>query len=131
MNPLLKSILAVLAGFLAVVVLSTATDAVLEAAGIFPPPSGGLFITWMLALAFAYRTLYNIVGGYITASIAPANPVKHAFILGCIGTIAGAAGVVIGWDLSEHWYPIALMVEAVPTCWLGGKLKLRSQLQTA
>jgi hypothetical protein len=123
MNIKLKSTLAVLAGLVTVVVLSTATDAVLEAAGIFPPPAEGLFITWMLLLAFGYRTLYNVIGGYITASIAPANPVRHAFILGCIGTLAGAIGVVVGWDLSDHWYPIALMVEAIPTCWLGGRLK--------
>jgi hypothetical protein len=123
MNATLKSVLAVLAGFLAVVILSVATDAILEAAGIFPSPDQGLFITWMLVLAFGYRTLYNIVGGYITASIAPANPARHAIILGCIGTVAGAVGVVVGWDLSDHWYPIALAVEAIPTCWLGGKLK--------
>ena len=124
MNLTLKSILAVLAGFLAVVVLSVVTDAILESAGIFPPPSEGLFVTWMLLLAFGYRTLYNIVGGYVTASIAPANPLRHAFILGCIGTVAGAVGVVVGWDLSDHWYPIALAVEAIPTCWLGGRLKV-------
>jgi hypothetical protein len=123
MSPTLKSILAVLAGFLTVVILSIATDTLLEAIGIFPSPDQGLFVTWMLVLAFGYRTLYNIVGGYITSSIAPTNPVRHAIILGFIGTLAGAVGVVVGWDLSDHWYPIALAVEAVPTCWLGGKLK--------
>jgi len=125
MNPTLKSILAVVAGLLTVVVLSIVTDTILETAGIFPPPTEGLFVTWMLLLAFAYRTLYNVVGGYVTASIAPANPLRHAFILGCIGTVLGIVGVVVGWDLSEHWYPIALAVEAIPTCWLGGRLKLR------
>jgi hypothetical protein len=129
MNPILKSILAVFAGFLTVVILSVATDAILEGAGIFPPPDQGLFITWMLVLAFGYRTLYNIVGGYITAAIAPSNPVRHAIILGCIGTVAGAVGVVVGWDLSDHWYPIALAVEAIPTCWLGGKLKTGWNIQ--
>jgi hypothetical protein len=130
MNPTLKSILAVLAGFLTVVILSVATDAILEGAGIFPPPDQGLFISWMLILAFGYRTLYNIVGGYITAAIAPASPVRHAIILGCAGTVAGAVGVVVGWDLSEHWYPIALAVEAIPTCWLGGKLKAGWHIQS-
>lgn len=123
MNPTLKSALAVLAGFLTVVVLSVVTDTVLEAAGIFPPPDQGLFVTWMLLLAFAYRTIYNVAGGYITAAIAPVNPIRHAIILGCIGTVAGAIGVIVGWDLSHHWYPIALAVEAIPTCWLGGKLR--------
>jgi hypothetical protein len=123
MNPTLKSILAVLAGFLTVVLLSVATDAILESAGIFPEQ--GLFVTWMLVLAFAYRTIYNVLGGYVTASIAPANPLRHAIILGCLGTVGGIAGTIVGWDLSQHWYPIALAVEAVPTCWLGGKLRER------
>jgi putative Mn2+ efflux pump MntP len=131
MNPTIKSTLAILAGFLTVVILSVATDAILEATGIFPPPDQGLFITWMLLLAFGYRTLFNIAGGYVTASIAPANPERHAIILGCIGTVAGAVGVVVGWDLSEHWYPVALAVEAIPTCWLGGKLRANRNLSVA
>jgi hypothetical protein len=122
MNPMFKSILSIIAGFLTVVILSIATDSILEAAGIFPSPDQGLFITWMLLLAFGYRTLYNIIGGYVSASIAPANPLQHAFILGCLGTVGGIVGIFVGWDLSHHWYPIALAVEAIPTCWLGGKL---------
>ena len=85
----------------------------------------------MLLLAFGYRTLYNVLGGYLTARFAPANPVQHAIILGCIGTVAGIAGVIVGWDLSQHWYPIALAVEAIPTCWLGGKLRERGTVTTA
>ena len=124
MNPTLKSILAVLVGFLVVVVLSVVTDAILEAAKVFPSaPDQGLFVTWMLLLAFGYRTIYNVLGGYVTAAIAPANPIRHTIILGVIGTLGGIAGVIYGWDLSDHWYPIALAVEAVPTCWLGGKFR--------
>lgn len=130
MNSTLKSALAVIAGFLTVVILSVVTDTVLETAGIFPPPDQGLFVTWMLLLAFGYRTLYNVLGGYLTARLAPANPVRHSIILGCIGTVAGIVGVIVGWDLSQHWYPIALAVEAIPTCWLGGKLRERGTLIT-
>src|SRR5690348_14122814 len=104
MNPTLKSILAVLAGFLIIVVLSVVTDAILEAAGVFPSASDqGKFVTWMLLLAFGYRTIYNVLGGYVTAAIAPANPIRHTVILGGIGTLGGIAGVIYGWDLSDHW----------------------------
>jgi hypothetical protein len=130
MNAILRSTVAVLAGFFAVVGLSIVTDAILENAGIFPPPSEGLFVTWMLLLAFGYRTVYNVIGGYITAALAPIKPVRHAFILGCVGTVGGGIGVYVGWDMSDHWYPIALMVEAIPTCWLGGKLKSRQTAQS-
>lgn len=121
----LKSIGAVLGGFLIVVILSVGTDAILEATGIFPPPTEGLFVTWMLLLAFAYRTVFTVLGGYITAALAPANPTKHVTTLGIIGTVMGCIGIYVGWDLSAHWYPIALAVAAFPSVWLGGKLKTR------
>jgi hypothetical protein len=86
-----KSIVCVVAGFLTVVVLSIVTDKILESAGIFPPATEGLFVTWMLALALFYRTVYTVAGGYVTAKLAPANPMRHVMILGVIGTLAGMA----------------------------------------
>ncbi|MFO0764945.1 MAG: hypothetical protein U0487_02775 [Patescibacteria group bacterium] len=121
----LKSIWAVFAGFLTVVILSVATDAVLESVGVFPPPTGGLFVTWMLVVALLYRSAYTVIGGFVTAWLAPGNAKKLVMILGILGTIAGTAGVIIGWNLSAHWYPIALAVTAYPLTWLGGKLKTK------
>ncbi len=121
---IIKSIWSVLAGFLTVVVLSIATDKALEASGIFPPPSdAGLFVTWILVVAFVYRSMYTIAGGYVTARLAPNRPGKHVAVLGILGTIGGIAGVVAGWNLSAHWYPIALAVTAYFFVWLGGKLR--------
>jgi hypothetical protein len=123
MNSNLKSIGAVLAGMLVIIILSIVTDAVLERLEMFPPPTQGLFVTWMLALALFYRSLYAIAGGYVTAKLAPANPMKHVLILGLIGTAASIAGVIVGWDLSDHWYPIALVITSLPCVWLGGKFQ--------
>lgn len=123
---MIKSIIAVVAGFLTVVLLSIGTDKVLEATGIFPPPSEmGLYITWMLALALFYRTLYTILGGYVTAWLAPQNAMKHVWVLAIIGQIGGIAGVFAGWNLSAKWYPIALAVLAIPSVWFGGYLRTR------
>lgn len=123
-----KSIIAVAVGFLTVVVLSMGTDWFLEQVGVFPPPSEqGLFVTWMLVLALVYRTIFTIAGGYVTARLSPSNPSKHVMILGIIGTLAGIGGVVAGWNLSDHWYPIALAVLAYPSVWFGGNLFLKRQ----
>ncbi len=52
MNSTLKSIGAVLAGMILIVVLSVATDTILESRNIFPPQNQpGLYSTWMLAVA--------------------------------------------------------------------------------
>lgn len=126
MKSFLKSAGAVVAGFAVVVVLSTLTDFILESAGILPPVSEqGLYVTWMLALALAYRIAYTVLGGYVTAWLAPSSPNKHVWILAGIGQLGGIAGVIAGWNLSSHWYPIAIAVTAIPCVLLGGWLRTR------
>jgi surface polysaccharide O-acyltransferase-like enzyme len=126
----LRSVGAVLAGLLVVVIITTATDALLHATGIFPPwgqpMSDSLFV-----LAFAYRIVYGILGGYITARLAPDKPVKHAIVLGAVGFVLSLAGAVATWnrgpEFGPKWYPLALIAIAIPTAWLGGKLVSRSR----
>lgn len=124
MKKFLKSIGAVLAGFVTVFVLSTVTDLILEKLGVFPPIYEGLFVTWMLVLALAYRTAYTILGGYVTAALAPQRSMKHVFVLAVIGTAAGTLGLVVTWGkgLGPEWYPIALVILAFPSVWVGGRL---------
>jgi hypothetical protein len=120
-----RSILAVVAGVLVIVVVTTAVDALLHLAGVFPPwkvPIGD----GLSALATSYRLIITIAGAYLTARLAPRNPMKHALILGGVGTAMGALGVLATWDkgLGPRWYPIALALLALPECWAGGKLYL-------
>jgi hypothetical protein len=121
---ILKSIWAVLAGMLIVVILSIVTDLILEKSGIFPPPQNGLFITWMLVLALVYRCIYTVAGGYVTAALAPGNAMRHVMILAYIGIGMSIIGIIVGWNPSAHWYPIALAITSLPCVWLGGKLRL-------
>jgi hypothetical protein len=124
MKRVVKSIWAVFAGFAAVFILSTATDFILESLGIFPPVTQGLSVTWMLVLALAYRSAYAVLGGYITARLAPSNPMKHTMILACIGLVFAIAGIFLNESksLGPTWYPILLAVLTIPCVWLGGKL---------
>jgi len=119
-----RSVLAVIAGFITVVVLSTATDAVLHALKVYPPPEQGMHDPALNALALAYRCVITVLGGYVCARLAPSRPLRHAFILGVIGTAIGTAAVVATWNmgLGPRWYPIALAVTGLPLTWLGGYL---------
>lgn len=126
-----KSALAILAGMITIIALSIATDFILEQAGIFPSfteqQEQGLFVTWMLLLALIYRCIYAAIGGYVTARFAPNEPLPHAIILGVLGFILSSIGAITMWDKSSHWYPIALVLTAIPCTWLGGKLKVKSE----
>lgn len=131
-NHVLKSIFAVVAGFIIVAALSTATDFVVEALGIFPPADDpDAYQNWMLFVALVYRSAYAVVGGYTTATLAPTNPMKHVKVLAILGTIGGIMGVIVGWNLSEHWYPIALAVTAYPLVWWGGKLRVNKKQKSS
>jgi hypothetical protein len=118
---------AVLAGFVAVVVLSLGTDQVLHMLQVYPPWDQPMFDPGLNLLALSYRIVYTIVGGYITARVAPQSPMRHALVLGAIGTVIGTAGAIatIPMHLGPSWYPIAIALTALPCAWLGGTLYLR------
>jgi hypothetical protein len=118
-----RSIWAIVAGFLVVVVLSIGTDLVLHATHVYTGPQ---LNDNQSALATAYRTLFAIVGSYITARLAPHKPMKHALIGAAVGTVIATGGAVATWnkDLGPHWYPVALVLTAFPTAWIGAKIRL-------
>jgi hypothetical protein len=118
---ILRSIAAVLAGMVFVIVASTGTDLALQKT-VFPAMNTGAVTPALLALALAYRTAYGVIAGWLCAKIAPGRPMAHALALGAIGTAAAVAGVVIQWKLGANWYPIALAVLALPQSWLGARL---------
>jgi hypothetical protein len=126
MKPAWKSVAAVAAGLVAIVAVTTVVDILLHVVGVYPPmdqPIGD----GLAALATAYRIVISVGGAWLTARLAPDRPVRHAMILGVLGVVLGLVGVVATWNLGlgPRWYPIALVVLALPQCWLGGKLRER------
>ena len=121
---LLRSTGAVLLGLVAVVALSLGTDQVLHLLEVYPPWGQGMYDTGDNLLALAYRSVYTVLGSYIAARLAPRNPMRHALVLGVIGFALSVAGAIatIPMDLGPDWYPIALVVTALPCAWLGGVL---------
>ena len=116
---------AVLLGFFAVVALSLGTDEILHLLKVYPPWGQPMFEPRLNLLALSYRIVYAVIGSYIAARFAPRNPMRHAIILGIIGlafSVAGAAVAITRADLGPAWYPISLVVTALPCAWLGGLL---------
>ena len=118
-----KSIGAVLAGVLVIIGVTTLVDIVLHATGVFPPMDQPINDALAL-LATSYRIVISVGGAWLTARLAPNEPMKHAMILGYVGIVLGLVGLVATWNLGlgPRWYPIVLTVLAIPQCWVGGKI---------
>jgi peptidoglycan/LPS O-acetylase OafA/YrhL len=132
LRSMLRSIGAVFAGLVAIVVLSLVTDTILHATGIYPPwfqPMDTHF--WVLALL--YRVVYGIIGGSLTARLAPGRPIRHAMILGVIGLVLSLLGAIGTWnkgpEYGPKWFSLALIAIAVPCSWAGGKLHENRQIK--
>lgn len=125
-----RSALALLAGLIAGAALSLGTDQVLHMLQVYPPwgqpMAGPLFL-----LATAYRIGYNVLASFIAARLAPDRPMGHALVLGAINLVVSAAGAAATWnkgpELGPRWYPLALVLLALPCAWLGGALQRTRQ----
>lgn len=118
-----RSAWAVVAGVLCIFILSTLVDVVLHAVHVYPPWDQPIDDR-LAAIATAYRIVISVAGAWLTARLAPDKPMKHAMILGVVGVVLGLLGLLATWNkgLGPHWHPIALVVLAIPQCWVGGRL---------
>jgi len=121
-----RSVGAVFAGLIANAVLSTATDLLLVAVGVFPPlaqfghPES--FSDSLLLLALLYRTFYGVLGCYLTARLAAGRPMAHSLALGGIGSVTGIVGAVATWGTWTSWYSLAIIAVTLPSAWLGARI---------
>ena len=114
--------LAVFAGLVTVVVLSTAVDAVLHATRVFPA-MGQPMSTPLWWLAVGYRALFTFAGGWVAGRLAPAPRMRAAGILTALGTVLGFAGVAFAAskpELGPAWYAWAVALTGPPCSWWGG-----------
>jgi hypothetical protein len=120
-NMILKSTGAVLAGLIFIVITSAVMDALLENTGVLPKEN--LFVgPGLILMVLGYRAVLSLIGCYLTARLAPSNPMAHALSLGVIGIIFSAVGTIAMADRGPAWYGWTLTALALPIAWLGGKL---------
>jgi len=126
-----KGIGAIFAGMVFIFISHAGTDFVLEKLGIFTQPNEGFHTPWMVVTATIYRCIFTVVGGYITAALAPNPPMRYVMILGLIGLGLSTLGaiVTIPMGIAPAWYPIALAITAFPCTWLGGVLRRKPQAE--
>lgn len=120
----MRGVGAVAAGVGTDFVLSLGTDVALHAAHFYPAwgrrMSDGQFV-----LATAYRLVFGVASGYVTARLAPNRPMRYAVILGVVGlalSLPGVAASVAHPEMGPLWYAVAIAASAIPCAWAGGKL---------
>jgi hypothetical protein len=123
---MLKSAVAVAVGFVAVVLLSFAADALMlwlapAAVGYGARESK----TWVLGVMLTYVAVFVVTGSWLTARLAPANPMRHALLLGAVGLAISIAVTAGTWTAEPVWYHVASLALILPCAWLGGWLRVR------
>jgi hypothetical protein len=124
----MKAVGPVVLGLLVIVLLSHGTDELMNLIGVFPGRGKPLGNPGLFAIAAAYRTLYGVVGSYVTGRTASDRPMRHALILGGIGLVLSVVGLVATWGqpgFGPSWYPIVLALLTLPAAWAGGALAAR------
>lgn len=119
----MRSVLAIVVGFVFIALLSFGADALLRSAlpGAFNA-AGRTDSVNVLLLTLAYVAVFAVAGCYLTARLAPSRPMWHALVLGLLGLIFTIAGTIAMWDAAPQWYNIVSLVLVMPYAWLGGKL---------
>jgi len=137
MNPIVKNILAVIAGLIIGSVVNMGL--IMISGSVIPPPEGGdvttmeglketmhLFEPKHFIFPFLAHALGTLVGAFVASTIAANNKMKFAIAIGCFFLIGGIINVVM--LPSPTWFAILDIVGAyIPMAMIGGKLAIRKK----
>jgi hypothetical protein len=127
---ILKSIGAMIAGYLTSAILTGVTIAVLGA--VFPASYKPENIGWVI-FNVIYGCIFAVAGGYVLARLAPSRPMNHAWVLGilmALFAILTGYMVSISPPMPEYagqpgWYYPVLAITVLPSILLGAWLFTR------
>ena len=129
---MMRSVLAIVAGFLLIGILSFGADAALRASmPELVSPTGRVDSPAVLALTIAYVGLFAITGCYMTGMLAPSRPMRHAIILGVLGLAFNVAGSAAMWNTAPAWYHIVSLALVMPYAYIGGAIAERRRSRLA
>ena len=123
---MLRSIVAIVVGFVVIAALAMGTDMLVLRA--FPAAFNDAGVTndlSILMLMAAYVAVYAITGCYVTARLAPDRPMRHALILGALGLAMNIAATISLWGTAPAWYHILNLLLVMPYAWVGGRIRER------
>lgn len=116
---MLRSVLAVVAGYLVTVVVVVLYFAIAVAIlGLEPnktPPTNVMVISIFVSFVAA------IIGGLTAAGLAKSEPFQHAFFLLVVGLAMGLVSMALSDGREPFWYQLAIQVVMVVGILIGGQ----------
>ena len=137
MNPIIKNILAIVAGLIVGGIVNMGI--IMISSSIIPPPNGGdittmeglketmhLFEPKNFIFPFLAHALGTLIGAIIAAKIAATNKMKIAISIGAIFLIGGITNVYM--LPSPLWFSIIDILGAyILMGWIGGKIAIKKE----
>ncbi|MBI4891386.1 MAG: hypothetical protein HY821_12235 [Acidobacteria bacterium] len=118
-----RSILAVLAGWASVGALVVLTDLILMK--LFPHgyTPGQMPSDTTSAISLFTSTAYSILGGWITAALAPSYPWRHVVALCIWGELMAGLSMAFTMGQVQIWYQLGLIALWLPAIAIGAFLR--------
>ena len=127
----LRSVLAVVAGFVVIGALAAVTGRLV--AGAWPSQvdaDGYPATTMMMVLQLLYVGVYATFGCWLAGRLAPSRPMLHALIVGVLGLALNATTGLAMRDAFPTWYLAAGILTTMLWAWLGGLIAERQAAAT-
>ncbi len=123
---MLRSLVAVVVGFVTIGALSVGASSLLQRAvpAAFTP-QGGTSDVAMIAIMTLCVAVFAIFGCWLCGMLAPRKRMAHALVLGVLGLLFNIAQSVAAWDLFPAWAHVLGIALTMPYAWIGGRLAER------
>ena len=116
-----RSVLAVIAG--AIVMVTGVVLVSMALVSWMPQRPTGPSAIPALGLLLALNLLVACLGGWVTATVAPRDPLRHALALGIVQAVLYAVSALASRGSVPAWFHAGMLVFLVPLVVLGGQVR--------
>ena len=119
----LRSVLAVVAGFLVIGVLAFGTGKIVQSMAPTQFDAAGTPTTTMMMLVqLLYVGVYATFGCWLAGRLAPSRPMTHALAVGVLGLALNVPSAIALRGTHPMWYLVVGVVTTMLWAWLGGRI---------
>lgn len=119
----LRSVLAVVAGFVVIGILAFGTGKLVQSMSPAQFDAAGNPTTMpMMLLQLAYVGVYATFGCWLAGRLAPSRPMAHALVVGVLGLALNVPSAMALRDTHPMWYLVVGIATTMLWAWLGGRL---------